>query len=162
MEALAPSVRFFAIGTTLSEKDLELSGSVATNIVEMISKKRNIKKVNIRLQIDNFLSEQLLTLASRAENEHDLAESWDLDFLSGVALACAVPNLAKIGITFVASAKSAAVLGSNAAKASAAAGLGIILAAAMIPIDVAQLVSNSIKVGKGTPSGLVKEIRLNG
>ncbi len=48
-----------------------------------------LKKANAdRLQIDNILLQQNLILARGAENEHDLAELWDLDFLSGVSSAC--------------------------------------------------------------------------
>ena len=134
------------------------AGSLATNIVEYISRKRNLKRVNMRLQLDNFLSEQLLTMMNRAKADHTIAAIWDLSFLNAIGFACAVPNVAKIGVTSLAGARTMAVVGSGVARASIA-GVGIVFAAAMIPIDVVQLVHNTLKVHSQTPSKLVKEIR---
>ena len=133
-------------------------GSLATNVVEYISRKRNLKRINMRLQLDNFLSEQLLTMANRAKQDHTIATAWDLSFLNALGFACVLPNVAKIGVTSLAGVRTVAVVGSGVAKASLA-GVGIVFSAAMIPIDIVQLVHNTLKVHSKTPSKLVDEIR---
>ena len=138
---------------------LLLLGSFSANIMEILSRRTNVRKVNMILQIDNFLSEQLLIMAQRAEKDVELAASWDLSYLNGFGFALIFPNIAKLGAAGMAGAKTAAMAGTRMATLSIYHGVGLFLAAVMIPVDIAQLVSVSIKIHKEDPSSLVKEIR---
>ena len=127
--------------------------------MEILSRRTNVCKVNMILQIDNFLSEQLLIMALRAEKDVELAASWDLNYLNGFGFALIFPNIAKLGAASMAGAKTAAMAGTRMATLSIYHGVGLFLAAVMIPVDIAQLVSVSIKIHKEDSSSLVKEIR---
>ena len=134
-------------------------GSFAANVMEILSRKTNIERVDMILQIDNFLSEQMLIMAQRAQTDVELADSWDMHFFNGFGLALIFPNVAKIGAAGMAGAKTAAIAGTRMATLSIYHGVGLFLAAVMIPVDIAQLVSVSIKLHKEDSSSLVKEIR---
>ena len=136
------------------------AGGATTGIsatVEGVLKRHNIKAVQESLNIDNFKAVQIQTLLQRAAQSTELAKVWQIDSaLLGAARV--LPGLAKFGVTTAAGADVAFGI----SRAAATAGLhvaGLVLAAAVIPVDLTQMIINSIKIHKKDPSKVIKNLK---
>ena len=129
-----------------------------TAVVEAVLQRNGISDVQEVLNKDRFKAQQIYILLQRAADNPDIGEAWNIDptllFNAGRVL----PGLAKVGVTTAAGARVAMGFG----RAAATTGLhvaGLVLAAAVIPLDLAQMVISSIKIHKKKPSQVVKELK---
>ena len=138
-----------------------IAGGATTGItvaVESVLKKLGIQEVQEDLRKDYFKAEQIKVLLSRAALNPQLAKKWQIDVAEAVSAGNLIPKIAKLGLTTAAGIRVALGVG----RAATTAGLhiaGLIFAAAVIPLDLAQLVISSMKVHRKEPSELIKDLR---
>ena len=126
-------------------------------VVEATLKRKGLKEVQEDLDMDRLRSEQVVTLLQRASENPELAALWKIDPMLLANVGRAVPALAKVGVTSAAGAETAF----GVLRASAGTSFHIFalaLAAALIPLDLGQLIISSIKVHKKKPSVVVKRL----
>ena len=137
------------------------AGGATTGIsaaVEGVLKRNNIKAVQESLNIDNFKAVQIRTLLQRAAQSTELAKVWQIDSALLLGAARVLPGLAKFGVTTAAGADIAFGI----SRAAATAGLhvaGLVLAAAVIPLDLTQMIISSIRIHKKDPSKVIKDLK---
>lgn len=137
-----------------------IAGGVTTGItmaVEGIQKKLGLDDVNKVLQKDYFRAEQLKIVLTRAAYDRNFAKKWNFGPTDASSAASFLPRILKFGLTTAASIRVAFGIG----RAATTAGLhvaGLIAAAAIIPIDIAQVVLSSEKLHTKEKSKVVKDI----
>lgn len=131
-----------------------------TMIVEAILKKVGIDEIQEDLQIDYFRAEQIKVLISRAALDARFADRWHFDTFDVVYVAGFLPRIAKLGLASAAGIRVAFGIG----RAATTTGLhvaGLVFAAVLIPVDLAQMVISSIRIHKKKPSQIIQDIRAN-
>ena len=137
------------------------AGGATTGIsatVEGVLKRNNIKAVQENLNIDRFKAVQIRTLLGRAAQCTELAKAWHIDSALLFGAGRVLPGLAKFGVTTAAGADMAFGI----SRAAATAGLhvaGLVLAGAVIPLDLTQMIISSIRIHKKDPSKAIKDLK---
>ena len=128
-----------------------------TVAVEQVLKDHGIKDVQKDLILDYFKSEQIKVLLTRAAQNPQFARRWQINSAHLISAGNILPGLAKLGVTTAAGVRIALGIG----RAATTTGLhvaGLVLAAAVIPLDLAQMIVHSIKIHKKEASQTVKDI----
>lgn len=128
-------------------------------IAESVIKNSKLEGVNEHLQSDYFHSMQLRILIGRAARNAGFARRFDLPPQDAFSLIGMLGRVAKFGTSVGALARGIAL---GVSRGAATAGLhiaGMIIAAALIPIDIAQMVKSSIKIHKKSPSQIVLDLQ---
>ena len=128
-----------------------------TMVVEGILKKIGIDEIQEELQRDYFKAEQLKVLLYRAANDSHFARRLNIYGLDIVYIGSLIPRMTKLGLTTAAGIRIAFGIG-RAATTTALHVAGLVFAAALIPLDIAQLIISSIKIHKKEPSKVVQDI----
>ena len=125
-------------------------------IGETISKNKQLKDASKHLQADYFHSMQLRILIGRAANSEDFAKKLNCQVHDAASMLFLLGRFAKFATTSTALAKAIAA---GVARGTATAGLhiaGMVLSAVLIPVDLYQLIVNSIKIHRKSKSEVVK------
>ena len=136
------------------------AGGLATAgsaITEGALQKKWIDEVQEDLRMDWFRTEQISILLHRATGDPNLARAWRIDSEMVTNVGRVLPSLAKFGFTTAAGARLAYGIG----RASVTTGLhitGLVLAAVVIPVDLAQILYSSIKIHKKKKSSVVNKL----
>ena len=136
------------------------AGGATTGIactIEDILRRHGIQRVQEDLTLDYFKAEQIKVLLIRAAQNPKLAKRWQINSAQFASAGNILPMLANLGVTTTAGIRVALGVG----RAAATTGLhvaGLVLAATMIPLDIAQMVTSSIKFHKKKASKVVKDI----
>ena len=128
-----------------------------TSVVEGVLKRNGIKEVSSELRLDRVKAIRLKVLCLRAAKDRALAERWNITSSQAFSVVRALPGAVKFGVTTAAGVKLAIAAGQAAARASLHI-TGIVFAAALIPIDLGQMIISSIRVHKKKPSDVINEI----
>eukprot|EP00794_Sanderia_malayensis_P004837 gene4837-5469_t len=132
-----------------------------TMIVEDVLKKMDVAKIQRHLTEDYFRVEQIRILLARAENDVEFALKWEINQADALSFSSALPKIITAGLTTSVGARAVMGIAVEALRGAGAAGLhavGIALAAAMIPVDLAQMIHNSLHLHKNKISPVVLEI----
>ena len=127
-------------------------------IGEMISKKQELKGANEYLQSDYFHSMQLRILIGRAARSESFAEKLNIPLQDALGFIGLVGRTAKFGL---AATNLARAIATGLARGAGTAGLhvaGIAIGAVLIPIDLFQMISNSIKIHKKEKAEIAKDL----
>ena len=143
-----------------------------TKVVEAAFQRKGIKKVQEVLNMDRYKTQQMHILLQRATINPDFAEVWNIDPVLIFNAGRALPGFAKAGL---ASSNTKNVVATEAAKAVATGArfakrfdhhaattgqhiAGLVQAAATLPLNIVQIVVNSIRIHKKKQSKLVDSI----
>ncbi len=132
-----------------------------TVVVENWLKKMGIDSIQEDLRKDYFRAEQIRVLLGRSAADPNFAEQWKIDHMEAVSFVSMLPRLTKVGLTTAAGVRAAMGITAGVGQAAATTGLhvaGIVFAAALIPIDLTQMIISSIKIHKNEPSKVVTDI----
>ena len=135
---------------------MNVAGAIVT---EAIVKNKKLNGVNEHLQSDYFHSVQLRIVIGRAARDIEFADRIKLPTQDALSLLGIFGKAAQVG-TCIGAFVRTIILGVG--RGAIRVGLntaGLILAAVLIPIDIAQMVSSSIKIHKKTPSQVVQDLR---
>ena len=167
MTIVGISLSFTGVGAivgvplALAGAGIGVAGGATTGLtvaVEHLLQKYGIEEVQRDLTLDHFKAEQIKVVLVRAAVNPEFAERWQIDPSQIIGASNILPRLAKLGVTTAAGVRLAYGIG----RATTTVGLhvaGLVLAAAVIPLDLAQMVVSSIRIHKKEPSKVVKDIR---
>jgi len=151
---------FVGVPLAITGAGVGVAGGATTGItavVETVLQKDGVQEVQEDLQLDYFKSEQIKVILVRGALNPDFAERWQIDASNLINAGNIIPRLVKLGVTTAAGVRVALGIG----RAATTTGLhvaGLVLAAAVIPLDLAQMIISSIRIHKKEPSKVVKEI----
>ena len=140
------------------------TGGLATGItiiIENVLKKNGIDEIERHLQEDNFRSEQIKVLLGRAAQDSNFAKAWKINHQDAASFVALIPRALKVGLATAAGVRAAIAMSAGVARAAGTTGLhvaGLVFAAALIPIDLAQMIVSSIKIHHNRPSEIVQTI----
>ena len=126
-------------------------------IGETIAKNKQLEDATKHLQEDYFHSMKLRILIGRAAKSKQFANEVNLPVQDAASMLTVLGRLAKAATTSVALAKA---ITAGAARGIATAGLhvaGITISAVLIPVDLIQLISSSVKIHCKSKSQVVEE-----
>jgi len=150
----------FGVPMAIAGASIGAVGGATTGVsavVETTVERKKRRDVQADLDIDKFRAKQVCALLQKAAKDPKLAETWKIDPALLANVARSFPAIAKVGVTNAAGAEVAfGILRTTAGTALHIAGLA--LATALIPLDMAQLIINSIKIHKDRPSAVVTQI----
>ena len=143
-----------------------------TKAVEIVFQRKGIKKVQEALNMDRYKAQQMHILLQRATINPDFAEVWNIDPVLIANIDRVLPGFAKVSL---ASSNTKTVVATEATKAAVAGArfanrfghhvatagrhiAGIIQAAAILPLNIVQIVTTSIRIHKKKQSKLVNSI----
>ena len=131
-------------------------------VVESLLKKQGMENVQNDLNQDYFRAQQIKILLSRASVDSNLAKKWKFRGFDIVHLGGLIARTAKLGLTASAGVRTmaqAAAMGMG--RATATTGLhitGLVFAAALIPLDIWQMIVSSIRIHKNKPSKVIQDV----
>ena len=131
-------------------------------VVESLLKKQGMENVQNDLNQDYFRAQQIKILLSRASVDSNLAKRWKFRGFDIVHLGGLIARTAKLGLTASAGVRTmaqAAAMGMG--RATATTGLhitGLVFAAALIPLDIWQMIVSSIRIHKNKPSKVIQDV----
>ena len=131
-------------------------------VVESLLKKQGMENVQNDLNQDYFRAQQIKILLSRASVDSNLANKWKFRGFDIVHLGGLIARTAKLGLTASAGVRTmaqAAAMGMG--RATATTGLhitGLVFAAALIPLDIWQMIVSSIRIHKNKPSKVIQDV----
>lgn len=132
-----------------------MGGGVA---VEAIMKNKHLKDANDHLNADYFGAIQLRIILGRAAKNPKFANQIDFPTQDAASLIGILGRIAKFGTASVAFGRAIAA---GLARGVTSAGLhiaGIVISAALIPVDVYQLITSSIKIHKKEKSEVAANV----
>ena len=131
-------------------------------IVETFLKKRGLEGIQEDLNKDYFRAQQIKILLSRAAVDATLANKWKSSGFDFVHLGGLVARTAKLGLTATAGVRTLAeATAIGIGRATTTTGLritGLIFTAALIPLDIVQMIISSIRVHKNKPSKVIQDV----
>merc|ERR1719361_383084 len=147
----------------------KVGGSVAGGItsggaivVESLLKKQGIENVQDDLNKDYFRAQQIKILLSRAAVDTKLAQKWKFRGFDIVHLGGLIARTAKLGLTATAGIRAfAQATAMGIGRATTTTGLhvaGLVFAAALIPLDIMQLIVSSIRLHRNKPSKVIQDV----
>ena len=151
---------FVGIPMAITGASVGTAGGLTTAgsaMAEGALQKKSVEKVQEDLKMDWFRAEQISILLHRSAGDPSLAKVWKIDFEMVSNVGRVLPSLAKFGFTTAAGARLAYGIG----RASVTTGLhitGLVLAAVVIPIDLAQMIYSSLKIHRNKRSSVVKKL----
>ena len=166
MTIVGLSLTFTGVGAivgvplALTGAGIGIAGGATSGItcaVEAFLHKHGIQDVQKQLDLDYFKAEQIKVVLARAAVNSEFAEQWNINSSQFLAAGTILSKLAKLGVTTATGARVAFGIG----RATTTAGLhvaGFVLAAAAIPLDLAQIILSSIRVHVKEPSKVIKDI----
>ena len=128
-----------------------------TGIVEAFLKRKGIKEVDEDLKLDRFRAVQLQVISLRAAEDREFAERWNINSSNVINAVRALPAAVKFSLTTAAGVRMAFAAGQAATRAGLHVA-GIVFAAALIPLDLGQMIVSSIRIHKNDPSDIIKDI----
>ena len=131
-----------------------------TSIVEAILKKVGVDKIQEDLQMENFRAEQIKVLIRKAALDTHFADRWHIGTFNVAYVAGFVPRLTKLGVVSAVGTRVAFDLGRTATRMGLHVA-GLVFAAVLIPMDLAQMIISSIRIHKKKPSQIVQDLRAN-
>ena len=134
---------------------LAVGGSI---IGEAIAKNKKLEGANKHLQEDYFHSMQIRILIGRAARDEKYARYIGLPLQDAFSMLALLGRFAKFGTATASVVRAAAV---GVIRGAGTAGLhiaGMVIAAALIPIDITQMVMSSMKIHNKTKSEVVKDM----
>ena len=151
---------FVGVPLAITGAGIGVAGGATTGVtigIEAFLQKIGITEAENYLALDYFKSEQIKVLLMRASMNPQFAERWQIESSQFLTAGAILPRLAKLGVTTAAGVRVAFGMG----RAATTAGLhvaGFVLAAAVIPLDLTQMIISSIRVHKKEPSKVIKDI----
>jgi len=127
-------------------------------IGEALAKNKHLTNANLYLQADYFGSMQLRILIGRASKNEKFAKQMDLRVQDAASMLGVIGRIAKFGTTTAALAKAVAA---GVGRGVANAGLhiaGMVISALLIPIDIYQMITSSVKIHRKDKSKVVQEV----
>lgn len=168
MAVIGLSLSFSGIGTVIGVPlgifgaSLSAVGGVTTGItiiVENFLKKIGMKEIQKHLSKDYFRSEQICVVVGRSVSDSRFAAKWKIGSIEAASFSSFIPRLTKIGVTTTISLGMRASMGMGRVVAVGALHVtGILLAAALIPLDLAQMIKSSLILHSGQASTIVMTI----
>lgn len=144
----------------LTGTGIGIAGGATTGItigVEAISKKFGLEKVNEVLATDYFKAEQIKVLLCRAADDNDISRKWKIDPVDIASVQSLLPKMAEVGLATSVGVRVALSVGRTAATTGLHVA-GLVFAALVIPVDIAQMVASSIQIHKNEASQVIKDI----
>ena len=150
---------------SLAGMGLATAGGVTSGgaiVVETLLKKRGLEGIQQDLNRDYFRAQQIKILLSRAAVDTSLAKKWKSGGFDFVHLGGLIARTAKLGLTATAGIKALAqATAMGIGRATTTTGLhitGLVFAAALIPLDIMQMIISSIRVHKNKPSKVIQDV----
>ena len=158
--SLTGFLAFVGVPMAITGSAVATAGGMTTAgsaIAEAYIKRNKVKDIKEDLNEDRFRSEQIAIILERAKDDTELAKLWNINppLVANISRLC--PALAKIAFTTAAGARLAFGIG-RAAVTTSLHVLGLVFAAAAIPLDLFQMIESSIMIHKKKPSHVVKEL----
>ena len=145
---------FIGIPLAITGSAVATAGTKTGRFVETVLQENGVQE---DLQLDYFKSEQIKVILVRGALNPDFAERLQIngtDFLNAGNI---IPRLVKLGVTTAAGVRMALVKGRAATSAGLHIG-GLVLAAAVIPLDLAQMIISSIRDHRKKLSEVVQDV----
>jgi hypothetical protein len=150
---------------SLAGMGLATAGGITSGgaiVVESLLKKQGIENVQDDLNKDYFRAQQIKILLSRAAVDTKLAQKWKFRGFDIVHLGGLIARTAKLGLTATAGIRAfAQATAMGIGRATTTTGLhvaGLVFAAALIPLDIMQLIVSSIRLHRNKPSKVIQDV----
>ena len=150
---------------SLAGMGLATAGGITSGgaiVVESLLKKQGIENVQDDLNKDYFRAQQIKILLSRAAVDTHLAQKWKFRGFDIVHLGGLIARTAKLGLTATAGIRAfAQATAMGIGRATTTTGLhvaGLVFAAALIPLDIMQLIVSSIRLHRNKPSKVIQDV----
>jgi len=151
---------FVGVPLAITGAGVGAAGGATTGIsavVGAVLQKNGVQEVQEDLQLYYFKSEQIKVILVRAAKNPNFAKKWNIHASHLIDVGKVIPRLVKLGVTTAAGVRVSLGIG----RATTTTGLhvaGFVLAASVIPLDLAQMIISSIRIHKKEPSNVVKDI----
>eukprot|EP00794_Sanderia_malayensis_P004826 gene4826-5458_t len=143
---------------------ISAAGGVTTGVtvvVEKILEKVDKNKIENNLKVENFRTEQVKILVNRGATDENFARKWNFSKVDAVSIISKLEKITRFSLGAASSVRFFVSIARGGLRGASTAGLhvaGIVFAAAMIPVDLAQLIDSSLKLHKNKISSAVDEI----
>ena len=131
-------------------------------VIESLLKKQGIESIQEDLNKDYFRAQQIKILLSRAAVDTNLAKKWKFGGFDIVKLGGLIARTARLGLTATAGIRALAqATAMGIGRATTTTGLhitGLVFAAALIPLDIMQMIVSSIRIHKNKPSKVIQDV----
>ena len=149
---------------SLAGMGLATAGGITSGgaiVVESILKKQGMENVQNDLNKDYFRAQQIKILLSRAAVDPKLATKWKFRGFDIVHLGGLIARSAKLGLSATAGIRALSQAAMGIGRATTTTGLhitGLVFAAALIPLDIMQMIVSSIRIHKNKPSKVIQDV----